>query len=160
MFGAGRFAPETHEGRRLIAHELTHVVRQLSADQSSVGQGLSPISHVVQHGTATNGQSQEASDASAENQSEPMFSRQAGQCDDDLSLSTGSSRTGDIQKRQPTVTPRPLILARSPIPQTGWVGAEEAAVIRAAIRGRISPLSRTAPIGSSTRSTTPTAPPS
>lgn len=27
-FGAGRFSPETHEGRRLIAHELTHVVQQ------------------------------------------------------------------------------------------------------------------------------------
>lgn len=28
VFGAGRFAPNTHEGRRLIAHELTHVVQQ------------------------------------------------------------------------------------------------------------------------------------
>jgi hypothetical protein len=28
VFGAGRFAPTTHEGRRLIAHELTHVVQQ------------------------------------------------------------------------------------------------------------------------------------
>lgn len=28
VFGAGRFAPESHEGRRLIAHELTHVVQQ------------------------------------------------------------------------------------------------------------------------------------
>ncbi len=27
-FGAGRFALETHEGRRLLAHELTHVVQQ------------------------------------------------------------------------------------------------------------------------------------
>ena len=27
-FGAGQFAPETQEGRRLIAHELTHVVQQ------------------------------------------------------------------------------------------------------------------------------------
>ncbi len=31
VFGAGRFAPETHEGRRLIAHELTHVVQQGTA---------------------------------------------------------------------------------------------------------------------------------
>jgi len=31
VFGAGRFAPELHEGRRLIAHELTHVVQQRSA---------------------------------------------------------------------------------------------------------------------------------
>ena len=28
VFGAGRFAPETGEGRRLIAHELAHVVQQ------------------------------------------------------------------------------------------------------------------------------------
>jgi hypothetical protein len=27
VFGAGRFTPGTHEGRRLIAHELTHVVQ-------------------------------------------------------------------------------------------------------------------------------------
>jgi hypothetical protein len=32
VFGAGRFAPETHEGRRLIAHELTHVVQQSRAN--------------------------------------------------------------------------------------------------------------------------------
>jgi hypothetical protein len=28
VFGAGRYAPDTEEGRRLIAHELTHVVQQ------------------------------------------------------------------------------------------------------------------------------------
>jgi Domain of unknown function (DUF4157) len=31
IFGAGRYAPETSEGRRLIAHELTHVVQQRHA---------------------------------------------------------------------------------------------------------------------------------
>ncbi len=31
VFGAGRFTPRTYEGRRLIAHELTHVVQQRSA---------------------------------------------------------------------------------------------------------------------------------
>jgi hypothetical protein len=31
VFGAGHFAPGTHEGRRLIAHELTHVVQQSRA---------------------------------------------------------------------------------------------------------------------------------
>ena len=33
VFGAGRFAPGTTEGRRLIAHELTHVVQQSGAGQ-------------------------------------------------------------------------------------------------------------------------------
>ena len=35
VFGAGRFAPETQEGRRLLAHELTHVVQQSPATTSS-----------------------------------------------------------------------------------------------------------------------------
>jgi hypothetical protein len=32
VFGASRFAPGTREGRRLIAHELTHVVQQSGSD--------------------------------------------------------------------------------------------------------------------------------
>jgi hypothetical protein len=35
VFGAGRFAPGSHEGRRLIAHELTHVVQQRGLVQQS-----------------------------------------------------------------------------------------------------------------------------
>ena len=31
VFGAGGFAPETPDGQRLLAHELTHVVQQSSA---------------------------------------------------------------------------------------------------------------------------------
>jgi hypothetical protein len=38
VFGEGRFAPGTHQGRRLIAHELTHVVQQSGADGIRVGQ--------------------------------------------------------------------------------------------------------------------------
>lgn len=34
VFGTGRFAPGTHAGRRLIAHELTHVVQQGGAPLS------------------------------------------------------------------------------------------------------------------------------
>jgi hypothetical protein len=30
VFGAGQYAPETHAGRRLVAHELTHVIQQQS----------------------------------------------------------------------------------------------------------------------------------
>ena len=48
VFGVGQFAPGTHEGRRLIAHELTHVVQQSGSDGSRVSQSnekrsLSPI---------------------------------------------------------------------------------------------------------------------
>ena len=38
VFGLGRFAPATHEGRRLIAHELTHVVQQSGAARIRMGQ--------------------------------------------------------------------------------------------------------------------------
>ncbi len=46
VFGAGRFAPGTHEGRRLLAHELTHVVQQsgsggIHVDSSNEKRGLS-----------------------------------------------------------------------------------------------------------------------
>ena len=35
VFGAGRLAPGTHEGRRLLAHELTHTVQQSSIGHPS-----------------------------------------------------------------------------------------------------------------------------
>ena len=38
VFGAGRYSPGTYEGRRLIAHELTHVVQQSGLDGVSACQ--------------------------------------------------------------------------------------------------------------------------
>ena len=48
VFGAGRFSPETLAGRRLIAHELTHVVQQSGAnkiphDHGNAQHGPSPV---------------------------------------------------------------------------------------------------------------------
>lgn len=50
VFGAGQFAPATQEGRRLLAHELTHVVQQSpvlraapSKGETMVAQGMSWI---------------------------------------------------------------------------------------------------------------------
>ncbi len=40
VFGAGRFAPTTHEGQRLIAHELTHVVQQSGTGASTISTKL------------------------------------------------------------------------------------------------------------------------
>lgn len=37
VFGAGRFEPETNAGRRLIAHELTHVVQQNQKNHAMKG---------------------------------------------------------------------------------------------------------------------------
>ena len=47
VFGAGRFAPGTRQGRQLIAHELTHVVQQnggMVAIQREPGDGTNPTS--------------------------------------------------------------------------------------------------------------------
>lgn len=35
VFGAGQYAPGTHQGRRLLAHELTHVVQQAEGPRSA-----------------------------------------------------------------------------------------------------------------------------
>ena len=50
-FGAGQYQPESIEGRKLLAHELTHVVQQSGADGVRVGRrnercGLSPVPNV------------------------------------------------------------------------------------------------------------------
>jgi hypothetical protein len=50
VFGDGRFAPGTHEGRRLIAHELTHVVQQGGALQSGIRQVAGGARSVAQAG--------------------------------------------------------------------------------------------------------------
>jgi hypothetical protein len=42
-FGAGQYAPETSAGRKLLAHELTHVVQQGSSSTAGIGgNGISP----------------------------------------------------------------------------------------------------------------------
>ncbi|HKP51307.1 MAG TPA: DUF4157 domain-containing protein [Chloroflexia bacterium] len=42
VFGAGRFIPGTHEGQRLIAHELTHVVQQSGSTSTAVQRQSDP----------------------------------------------------------------------------------------------------------------------
>ena len=44
VFGSGRFAPGTHEGQRLIAHELTHVVQQSGGQALRVARESEPVS--------------------------------------------------------------------------------------------------------------------
>jgi hypothetical protein len=40
VFGAGEYAPESGQGRRLLGHELVHVVQQVGAEGGSVSLGL------------------------------------------------------------------------------------------------------------------------
>ncbi|MBG1270885.1 eCIS core domain-containing protein [Nostoc sp. WHI] len=58
VFGAGQYAPRTADGKRLLAHELTHVVQQ---------------------GAAVDRQGQDRKDASLRVQSTPMVSQGIGQ---------------------------------------------------------------------------------
>ena len=44
VFGAGQYAPETREGKRLLAHELTHVVQQNTATPKMINDTGSPTS--------------------------------------------------------------------------------------------------------------------
>jgi len=46
VFNAGEYAPHTDNGRRLLAHELTHVVQQRAA--APLG-AASPIAQSVGH---------------------------------------------------------------------------------------------------------------
>jgi hypothetical protein len=46
VFGAGEFAPETHEGKKLLGHELTHVLQQ--------GEGAPQLRRDVKFDTAGN----------------------------------------------------------------------------------------------------------
>lgn len=64
VFGPGRFAPETRQGRRLLAHELTHVVQQ---------SGIAGVAGPVQRQTPAaaapakaEGQKEDAADAEAQ----------------------------------------------------------------------------------------------
>lgn len=52
VFGANKFAPGTQEGRRLFAHELTHVVQQASVDNQN-GNQILQREQGRGHGTST-----------------------------------------------------------------------------------------------------------
>lgn len=43
VFGAGRHAPQSSEGRKLIAHELTHVVQQGESGAARISRTASPV---------------------------------------------------------------------------------------------------------------------
>lgn len=45
VFGAEQYAPETTDGKRLLAHELTHVVQQLTQTAHSASKSRAPFGH-------------------------------------------------------------------------------------------------------------------
>ncbi len=58
VFGPGRFAPQTQEGRRLLAHELAHVAQQrgldaaINHDATSVGTNRDSVEHAADSAAA------------------------------------------------------------------------------------------------------------
>jgi hypothetical protein len=58
VFGADRFVPETHGGRRLLAHELTHVVQQSGVGGVRVGRSSETIGLSSNNDTATSSSAQ------------------------------------------------------------------------------------------------------
>jgi Domain of unknown function (DUF4157) len=60
VFGAGQFAPETQRGRRLIAHELTHVVQQSAGAYRGIQRSPGDGPKIPGDGVASAGASPEA----------------------------------------------------------------------------------------------------
>ena len=58
VFGAGEFNPGTREGRRLLAHELTHVVQQSGTDANVVrrSNGFDDDEPTLVEGSSSRGQ--------------------------------------------------------------------------------------------------------
>jgi hypothetical protein len=94
VFGASRFAPETHEGRRLIAHKLAHALQQgVAAEQVTMG------------------------DLRVAQQNDP-FKHEAER----VSISVLSGRVGGSSEKPPSVSVRPdgqPTLRRQPSPDAG-----------------------------------------
>jgi len=59
VFGAGQFAPGTREGRRLLAHELTHVVQQNGSSDLAIQRYCSDPDFCTRYATAAEADSAE-----------------------------------------------------------------------------------------------------
>jgi hypothetical protein len=51
IFGTGEYAPDTNAGRKLLAHELTHVMQQAGAYRTSSSHKVGPLGAVTTSGT-------------------------------------------------------------------------------------------------------------
>ena len=47
VFGAGQYAPDTRQGRHVLAHELTHVIQQGSAPTGTARSGVRPAASIA-----------------------------------------------------------------------------------------------------------------
>jgi Domain of unknown function (DUF4157) len=72
VFGPSRFTPETYAGRRLLAHELTHVVQQSSAQERVANQ------RYAHRDSGTSARGRENLPATVHSQSHPILQRDLG----------------------------------------------------------------------------------
>lgn len=79
VFGPGQYQPATHAGRRLLAHELTHVVQQGGADSSTAIQpDRIQRDEVTFRGCAENGHDLDSFRVIPNDQEKPMYTPQDG----------------------------------------------------------------------------------
>ena len=70
VFGAGKYAPETNEGRRLLAHELAHVVQQSAQGSARINRP----SIAAPDGNSER-ESKRAAESASSNQPSPIYHR-------------------------------------------------------------------------------------
>lgn len=72
VFGRGQFSPETNEGRRLLAHELTHVIQQGGGAWPASGASAPYIARQPTPGATTTGEAEEEEEEEAQEPEDPM----------------------------------------------------------------------------------------
>ena len=77
VFGAGQYAPDTHGGRRLLAHELAHVVQQ-GGSKSYSGSRISRNGPIGPINTGDNSEKSEDDAEAPENYCVPYATREEG----------------------------------------------------------------------------------
>ncbi len=99
VFDAGRFAPGTQEGRRLIAHELTHVVQQQS--------GPIPAEERVSRQTDEDDEEQKKQTATTSRQQSNAGGPAATKVTDDAGTAAATAPAADAGATQVTDQPKP-----------------------------------------------------
>jgi hypothetical protein len=97
VFGAGRYSPHSESGRRLLAHELTHVVQQSSAGHLDAGSNVNR-SAVLQRQAGTSAKSElpgaGASSVALPNSVEALFQeKKSGLTTDELASASFDVKT-------------------------------------------------------------------
>jgi hypothetical protein len=127
VFGAGQFAPATTEGKRLLGHELTHVVQQSSADREGPAPGAA-VSPVLRAHPGTLQRQPTGSDADASQAEEPPI----------FETREDPERGETVQEEIPAALPaEPLADAlplRAALGDARWQQLEAAATRRESLR--------------------------